>query len=306
MYPNYQNTDENIFPQSLTKNDDVEKVEDYFPFDRSSISQFCQDIFDGGLCDQQEGLQLTYKDYGSLPLSGMAREYCAFTCGNCKKSDESDDSGECWATHNANMIYLSDLNKPIDHGGSIMLNFGNDYFENMFPEEAEEAEDYPEWGANAWDTPVVEEETDDAWGSNDDWSGGWDAWGRKRRSASTSGMEKSELLTEAIESMIFPAFKDDLPLNSRNRRQSAWHQAGMIGQQPNDHDETEKIKNEMYALKCFKSEMLNDDDDGEEQAEATECEGEGCEEETEDPVVRVRQQRHETDHEGMGKWVSAK
>lgn len=315
MYPNSQNTDQNIFPRSLTNTpeDDKEKVEGFFPFEKSSVSKFCLDVFTQGRCNDHGDLQLTYEDYGPLPLYGMASEYCAFTCGVCKVSEENPDpeNPPCWAIHNSNMDYLSSLGKPVDHG--LMLNFGHltSDLDTMFPTEPETIEtigaiDYRGWESEwdtEWDTPAVEEETDAGWGTNDDWSNSWDAgWGRKRRGASTSAMQKSELLTEAIESMIFPAFKDDLPLNSRSRRQ-AWQ---MIGQQPTDHDQTEKIKNEMYDLKCFKSDLMNTEGlDGEEPVEEIECEGEGCEEETEDPVVRVRQQRHETDHEGMGKWVKS-
>jgi hypothetical protein len=270
-------------------------VDDHFPFDRSSISQFCLDIFDNGLCDNSNNLVLTYSDSEgfdiNIDLYGSAKEYCGFTCGNCKTNSEM---GDCWSKHNNNMQYLSGLNAGVA-GSEINLGFelGGLSDESWGNTDSSWGNSDDSWGntESSWGN------TDDSWGSSS-WGGGWDLFGRKRRST-PGNMERGELLSEAIESLIFPQLKDMLPLNARNRR---YVMDWMAGQQPADHDEAERIKGEMGDLRCFKS-MMNDDsqveDDGEEEEEE-----EASEEEFEDPYVRVRQQRKETDHDGIRNWVA--
>lgn len=292
MWPNYSN--QNSIP---TLNIDVN---DNFPFDRDAISQFCQDIFDNGLCDKSDvdtDLKLTYTDSENLDividLYGTAGEYCGFTCGQCKTNTEM---GECWSTHNNNMQYLAGLNSGIGGGSQIDIGFGwGDYF-------GDEEETWFGFDGEALDEEETDEETYDApeedlggWGDNWGWS---DDWGRKRRSA-VSETSRGALLAEAVESLIFPEVKDMLPLNARSKRfVMDWH---MAGQQASDHEEAERIKFEMEDLKCFKS-MMNDDSISEEEGEE-EAEEEATEEDYEDPYVRVRQQRQGTDHVGIRNWV---
>ena len=192
------------------------------------------------------------------------------------------------------MQYLSGLNAGVA-GSEINLGF--------------ELGDFTSGADNSWgNTGDSWGNTDSSWGNNDDdwgssnsaWGGGWDFFGRKRRST-PGNMERGELLSEAIESLIFPQVKDMLPLNSRNRR---FVMDWMAGQQPADHDEAERIKGEMADLRCFKS-MFNDDSQLEAEGEEEE-EEEVSEEEFEDPYVRVRQQRKETDHDGIRNWVADK
>jgi len=192
------------------------------------------------------------------------------------------------------MQYLSGLNAGVG-GSEINLGFELGDFgssiENSWGNTADQG-----WGNtdNSW------ENTEDDWGSsNSAWGNAWGGgWGRKRRST-PGGMERGELLSEAIESLIFPQVKDMLPLNSRNRR---FVMDWMAGQQPADHDEAERIKGEMEDLRCFKS-MMNDDSQLDAEGEEEE-EEEVSEEEFEDPYVRVRQQRKETDHVGIRNWVA--
>ena len=38
-------------------------MNDHFPFDRSSVSQFCLDIFDEGLCDKSTELKFRVENF---------------------------------------------------------------------------------------------------------------------------------------------------------------------------------------------------------------------------------------------------
>merc|ERR1719327_1382403 len=109
----------------------------------------------------------------------------------------------------------------------------------------------------------------------------------------------------------------------------------MVGQSPGNFEEVEEQKKKLAELRCFTIDRLRHDDAAdEEEGEAVEAveyeeveeqkkklaelrcftidrlrhddaadEEEGEEEEGEDPLERVRQQRHETDHRGIRNWL---
>ena len=195
------------------------------------------------------------------------------------------------------MQYLSTLNAGIG-GPQIDIDTSN-WWDSGWG--SEDTSDYVPEEDNGYEYDSWGESSDNSWGASEEtevW--GWDDWGRKRRSAAVA-MDKAEVLAEAIESFVFPQFKDMLPMNTRDRR--SFSMDWMTGQQPADHDQAERIKNEMEDLQCFKSMMNNDAQADYEEGE--EVEEEGTEEE-EDPYVRVRQQRKETDHVGIRNWVQDK
>lgn len=169
-----------------------------------------------------------------------------------------------------------------------------------------------------WGWAPAEEETDYTWSdSTEDTSWGWGGtlesagwgWRRKKRSSDDiSSLSRGVLLTEAIESLIFPAVKDVLPLSeaSRKRRQ-AWAMNPMVGQTAGNFEDVEEQKEKLAALKCFTADRLRNDDEGREEESEEEYEAEGEEEEEgEDPLERVRMQRHGTDHKGINNWLADK
>jgi hypothetical protein len=290
IWPNYANDGGNTFPAIATgeKADEV-----IFPFQQSTISAYCKQVFDDGACKKQN----TKYGMTGMTLNGAANQYCAFTCGMCKvtsnasNQDEDEDQqieiNKCWRDHNANMHDLATINS------------GNSWNNN--------------WGSFAYEEEqVAYEDEQDLWEA-------FYSFSRKRRSAGVNDMSRSEILAEAVESMIFPKLKDALPLSVRNRRgfdmgefgamgeygdmgeYGAWGMGLMLGQQQTaDHEKTLEIKAKLAEKKCWKS-LLNEAKSITEEAEEAK---EGEEGEGEDPVERVRGQRKSTDHEGMKNWVA--
>jgi len=185
---------------------------DWFPWNEFTVSQFCKDVFLEGKCEDTT-LSLTYTWVESVPdeftgeikevervrqldLHQPAKTYCRFSCGFCNADD-------CWSNYSEKMKTLYKEYAV----GSLVGDFG-DTFENS-------------WG-DSWGDDSFGEELDFGEVEESSFSGGWDSWWRKRRSAVPLSVPKNELLAEAVESMIFPKLKDSLPLNARVRRGGMW------------------------------------------------------------------------------------
>lgn len=275
IWPNQSNNGQNTYPVVAYSgsnsaygdyNYGADSGDDHFPFDRSMISSFCQEVFGEGECDSYPNYQ-----YDGRDLKHLGRDYCRFTCGQCKLPL---DGAQCWQKHNNLVGYLAGLHVT---SGPI---WGGD-----------------SWGEATWGMPEYETETED-WGSMAEWDAA--EWGRKKRDASrVDGMPRNELIAEAIESMIFPKLKDALPLNARRRRM-AWGHDAMMGQSPVDTNEVMDTVSQLKQINCFKAYFMANE------GEETEILGdreEEAEEEVENPTDRVRDQRRETDHDGIKIWL---
>jgi len=268
IWPNQSNNGQNTYPVVAysPSNSDYEfnygedSGDDHFPFDRSMISIFCQDVFGRGECD-------TYPDYqyDGRDLKHYGRDYCRFTCGQCKLPL---DGGQCWQKHNNLVGYLASLHVTTG----------------------------PMWGGDAWGDESAWSMPEYEW-QEAEWDAG--SWGRKKRSTGVDQMPRNELIAEAIESMIFPALKDALPLNARKRRM-AWGHDAMMGQSPVDTNDVVDTVSQLKQINCFKDYFMANDGESSEIMEDLE---EEVEEEAEDPTDRVRDQRRETDHDGIKIWL---
>jgi len=275
IWPNYANDGGNTLPAIATG----DKADDHiYPFQQSSISTYCKEVFDKGSCDKEN------TEYAGMTLYRSASEYCAFTCGECKVTSQ------CWRDHNANMQHLAELNA------------GDSWMSETIPSENSWGDS---WG-NSWGYEAYEEEAGEPdYASEENLWEAFYSFSRKKRSAAVNDMSRSEILAEAVESMIFPKLKDALPLSVRNRRgfdMGDWGMGLMLGQQQTEnHEKTLETKDELAKNPCWKS-LQNDKsitgrEEGEEEEEGEEGEGE-------DPVERVRGQRFSTDHAGMKNWVA--
>lgn len=274
------------------------EIDDNYPFDRSAISQFCLDVFDGGNCEafnmkiKYQKIVSTFEDYGTVSwveyeLAGAAKEYCQFTCGNCNTKNS-----DCWKKHNSNVGFLAGLNIAAETG-DLDLGWLTETTDNV-------------WGGSTWgdsdstydDEEDVAEDTDDSWGDSfwGDSSWGW----RKRRNAMN---EQTEFLTDAITSMLFPQVKDILPIQEdRKKRSISWAQdAGYLGQEATGSGQVEEIKDNIkYQGTCFAAFQNDESAKEEEESEPEAEEGEG-----EDPLERIIQQRAANDQKGMNKWLES-
>jgi len=319
IWPNWNNNGHNNFPQiDLHGSNDIPN----YPWEQASISTFCLDIFKNGLCEETENLEIFYQDYGKIKLHGAAKEYCQFTCGNCP---EKGEFGSCWKEHNSKMVYLHGFGGQQEtlndgFGGfedlshlfassegseeNVVEESTGDYSWGWESEGEEEASETDSFAAEeiSWGWEPAEEESDYTWG------GGWESWGwRKRRSADdVSSLSRGVLLTEAIESLIFPEVKDALPLTEISRKRRSWAMNPMVGQSAGSFEEVEEEKRKLADLKCFTIDRLRNDDSGaQEETEEEEVEeGETEESEGENPLDRVRMQRHGTDHKGINNWLA--
>ncbi|CAG5109558.1 Oidioi.mRNA.OKI2018_I69.chr2.g4078.t1.cds [Oikopleura dioica] len=175
-----------------------------FPFEESSISKFCLDVFNNGLCDSWDQLTLHYED-ASILLTGMPNEYCQFTCGYCNDQTSDDVHNSCVNAHNNIMTLLAGENKiqnVFDYGlGEETTTEGPASTESPAIDEAEEEEDEGEEEECDWFCQFFS--GGDAEHSN--------TWWRRRRSAIP--LEKREVIVSAIESILKNS-------NVRNRREA--------------------------------------------------------------------------------------
>ncbi|CBY23357.1 unnamed protein product [Oikopleura dioica] len=180
MWPTLSNrAGENSFPRRNT----TEMAE--FPWENSSFSSFCLNVFKNGLCGSYDSLSITYDHETAIFLSGQPSEYCAFTCGVCKQTSEEPTIKSCFTDHNNIMFALASENS-----GPAPLTF------TEMPDEGSEAttEGYevnesPE-GTEAPETGV--EYTTIPW---------WEQFSfRKRRSQ--LAIEKRDVIVSAIESIL--------------------------------------------------------------------------------------------------------
>ncbi|CBY41419.1 unnamed protein product, partial [Oikopleura dioica] len=105
MWPTLSNrAGENSFPRRNT----TEMAE--FPWENSSFSSFCLNVFKNGLCGSYDSLSITYDHETAIFLSGQPSEYCAFTCGVCKQTSEEPTIKSCFTDHNNIMFALASEN----------------------------------------------------------------------------------------------------------------------------------------------------------------------------------------------------
>lgn len=336
IWPNWNNNGHNNYPQIDTHgSNDIPN----YPWEQASISTFCLDVFKNGLCEETENLEIFYQDYGKIQLHGAAKEYCQFTCGNCP---EKGEFGQCWKDHNSKMVYLHGFGGQQETATDGFEDFADlsNFFassESTQEEASEESTTDYSWGwgteeveadsgtesvESSWGWEPAEETNDYQWGestsvesswdwgasSDDSWASSWD-WRKRRSAQDVSALSRGVLLTEAIESLIFPEVKDALPLTDiSSRKRRSWAMNPMVGQTAGNFEEVEEQKRQLADLKCFTIDRLRNDDTGAQEGEVEDEEDEEYEgeegEEGEDPLDRVRMQRHETDHKGINNWLA--
>lgn len=294
-WPNFGNNG-NTLP---SKTKDI--VDDLFPFEASTVSQFCADVFKNHMCDMSD-LVLTYTDGDSshdIKLEGFGYEYCRFSCGRCLQT------AGCYTTHNNAMQFLA-------RDPDADTNFNNFNLENFWDshqaddsawdwdnsDEDETQEDNSESDVDERsdllndDAGFAEvEQTEWSWDSFDGWS-----W-RKRREAGVA-IPKAELLKAALENIV-------AGLTHHNPKFA--HVAELVRKRRQTLNQMEDITAERQSYFdsiniCWSANQANSEGyEAEEEEEVEEVEEEGSEEggSSQYKVDQFVARRVETDYEGM-------
>lgn len=292
-WPNFGNNG-NTLP---SKTKDI--VDDLYPFETSTVSQFCADVFKNHLCDTTD-LVLTYTDGDSthdIKLEGFGYEYCRFSCGRCLQT------AGCYTTHNNAMQFLArDPDADTNFNNFNLENFwdnqqadwdwdtGNDVEYNAQEDNTESEEN---GGSDLLNDDVgfaEVEETEWTWDGFDDWN-----W-RKRRDID---LPKAELLKAALENIVAglnhhnPKFAYVTEL-VRKRRQTLNQMEDITAERQSYFDSINI---------CWSANQANSESYEAEEEEGEEVEeGEGSESQVEQHVER----RVTTDYNGMQAYFDSK
>lgn len=273
MWPTLSNrAGENSFPRRNT----TEMAE--FPWENSSFSSFCLNVFKNGLCGSYDSLSITYDHETAIFLSGQPSEYCAFTCGVCKQTSEEPTIKSCFTDHNNIMFALASENS-----GPAPLTF------TEMPDEGSEAttEGYevnesPE-GTEAPETTV--EYTTIPW---------WEQFSfRKRRSE--LAIEKRDVIVSAIESILSSE-------NSRERRSLfdfAFEDFGDFFESV--PEQFTDLARDLVSCNDMLVKNLDNVEAGEDYEEESSEEDKGA-----SPIIDIVDRREEKDFAGIQKYFNAK